>query len=192
MATLAHRLIDAHIAAGLTLTSYYGAGSSGKAMLTVMGIKDQLAPVPEMMKHAVASSFFGGRFENARIGLVPGPVYNYDISSAYPYQTCFLPCLRHMRWSLVKKRREIEGSQCALVHYSLKEKRSDSRIIWGPFPFRDINYPTHNPPPLRLVVLNSPLSITALQSLQDRSAPCYTLSILAFVAFCEYQASHLA
>ena len=145
MATLAHRLIDAHIAAGLTLTSYYGAGSSGKAMLTVMGIKDQLAPVPKEMKHAVASSFFGGRFENARIGLVPGPVYNYDISSAYPYQTCFLPCLRHMKWSLVKKRMDIEGSQCALVHYNLRDTqyRTESKIrhsrSWGPFPFRDID-----------------------------------------------------
>ena len=44
-----------------------------------------------------------------------------------------------MKWSLVKKRREIEGSQCALIHYSLKEKRSDSRIIFVTFRFRDID-----------------------------------------------------
>jgi DNA polymerase type B, organellar and viral len=135
MAALAHKLIDAHTACGLNLTSYYGAGSSGKAMLTVMGIKDQLSPVPNNMKDAVASSFFGGRFENARIGLVSDTVYNYDISSAYPYQTCFLPCLRHMKWKHVKKRIEIEGAQAALIQYSL----NDSRITrpWGPFPFRD-------------------------------------------------------
>jgi hypothetical protein len=131
---LAHKLIDSHETAGLRLKTFYGAGSSGAAMLTVMKIKECLEPCPPFMKEAVASAFFGGRFENSVIGAIREPLYNYDISSAYPYHTTFLPCLQHGVWSHTNDRHEIDSAQAALVSYGLGKNPGIS--TWGPFPFR--------------------------------------------------------
>lgn len=135
MAQLARKLVDAHVAAGLELTSFYGAGSSASAMLKKMGIREQIGVPPKEMAVAIAQAFFGGRFENSVIGEINGPVYNYDISSAYPYQTYFLPCLLHAQWSHTTDRKMLEGKRTALVRYSV----AASPIIenWAPFPFRD-------------------------------------------------------
>lgn len=134
MAQLAHKLIDAHHAVGLKLKNFYGAGSSGAAMLDVMQIKDQIKLQPKEMDIAVASAFFGGRFENSVIGTVHGTVYNYDISSAYPYQSYFLPCLVHAHWRKTTKRSDLDKCRHALVRYGLGYS---SEISWGPFPFRE-------------------------------------------------------
>lgn len=137
MATLAHRLVDAHEAAGLKLRSFYGAGSTAAAMLKKMGIKEKIKPTPKDMQHAVASAFFGGRFENSVIGPIQGPIYNYDISSAYPYHLCFLPCLLHGEWELTTSRYYLKTAKAALVNYALPASKSNPRIKqWGPFPFR--------------------------------------------------------
>ena len=138
MAELAHKLVSAHEDAGLKLTSFYGAGSSASAMLKKMGIKDRLVAPPSEMRHAIASAFFGGRFENGMIGSIRGRVYNFDISSAYPYQLCFLPCLLHGKWEYTTHRRDLDGAnvKAACVEYRLAPKQPRA-ISWGPFPFRD-------------------------------------------------------
>ncbi len=134
---LAHRLIRAHEDAGLKLRTYYGAGSSGAAMLTAMEIKSKLAPSPPEMKEAIGSAFFGGRFENSVIGAIREKLTGWDISSAYVYQLAFLPCLEHGSWHHTKKRKDLETAQAqagALVRYTLGSHESESS--WGPFPFR--------------------------------------------------------
>jgi len=136
MAQLAHKLVSAHDAVGLKLKSFFGAGSSGSAILTKMGIKDKIKLPPKDMWPAVASGFFGGRFENSVIGTIRGTVYNYDISSAYPYQLTFLPCLIHGRWELTKDRAAIEMARTALVKYRLHRSPITT---WAPFPFRERN-----------------------------------------------------
>ncbi len=136
MAGLAHKLVDAHDAVGLKLKSFYGAGSSGSAILTKMGIKDKIRLPPKEMWPAAASGFFGGRFENSVIGKIKGTVYNYDISSAYPYQLTFLPCLVHGKWSRTTERKAMEVARTALVQYKL---HASSSTTWGPFPFRERN-----------------------------------------------------
>lgn len=136
MAELARKLVDAHDKVGLRLKSFYGAGSSASAMLQKMGVRDKIRRAPKEMTVPVASAFFGGRFENSVIGTISGTVYNYDISSAYPYQLCFLPCLLHGTWVHTTRRADIEPGNCrvALVRYSLQ---SNPRISdWAPFPFR--------------------------------------------------------
>lgn len=134
MAQLAHKLVDAHIAVELKLKNFYGAGSSGAAMLDKMQIKEQILKPPKEMETAVAAAFFGGRFENSVIGTVEGTVYNYDISSAYPYQLYFLPCLIHGSWTKTCRRSSINSVRTALVRYSLGASFETS---WGPFPFRE-------------------------------------------------------
>jgi hypothetical protein len=147
MAELAARLVSAHESAGLKLTSFYGAGSSASAMLKKMGIQEKLVPVPTEMEVAVAQAFFGGRFENSGIGPVRTPCYNRDISSAYPYQTCFLPCLLHGTWKQTRHRSDLDGVRTALVRYGLRPKMAVEN--WAPFPYREedgsISFPKSSP-----------------------------------------------
>lgn len=140
MATLARKLIEAHDKAGIPLKNFFGAGSSAEAMLLVMNVKEHVEkarqenPVPDEVEYAQRCAFFGGRFENGRIGAIPGKVYGKDISSAYPYQLIDLPCLIHGRWEKTTDRGAIERARTALVKYKLEEpvvKRA-----WAPFPFR--------------------------------------------------------
>lgn len=137
MAELGMKLVEAHIKAGLTLKSYYGAGSSGAAMLTSMGIKEKIVNTSDEMREAVACAFFGGRFENSIIGNVHEKVYGYDISSAYPYQLYFLPFLEHGKWHLSKNRKDLDGCKTALVKYKLPKYPRIFQASWAPFPFRD-------------------------------------------------------
>jgi hypothetical protein len=138
MAELVRRLIEAHEKIGLKLTSFYSAGSSASAMLNAMEIRNKIATVPGMINQ-IASAFFGGRFENSVIGIIPGPIYNYDISSAYPYQLCFLPCLQHGHWEYTTDHDKMVKAQNGLVRYVLMDsKRSQKSSLgsFGPFPFR--------------------------------------------------------
>jgi hypothetical protein len=134
MAILAKRLIEAHNAAGLTLRSYHGAGSTASCVLKAMQIDKVKRIGPKEMDRAVSSAFFGGRFENRVVGVIKGPLYSRDISSAYPYQTTFLPCLECGAWLLTRKRETLESCTTALVHYRLG--KPPSGIVWGPLPFR--------------------------------------------------------
>lgn len=133
IASLARKLIEAHEAAGLKLKTFYGAGSSGGAMLNTMGIRKQIVPVPDEMKRNVAQGFFGGRFENSVLGPIRENLWSYDISSAYPYHTTFLPCLIHGRWEKSYLRSSLDNCRAALVHYKLHDI---GKLVWGPFPFR--------------------------------------------------------
>jgi hypothetical protein len=132
---LARKLVDAHADAGLELRNFYGAGSSASAMLEIMGIKEKRREPPDAMKEAVCAAFFGGRFEHSVIGPIEGPVYSFDISSAYPYQCCFLPCLEHGTWTKTKSRGEMLKARAALVQYKLAP--TGEKLPWAPFPYRD-------------------------------------------------------
>lgn len=134
MATLARKLIEAHEAAGLHLKSYHGAGSTASCVLKSMSIDKVTRIGLPAMDHAVASAFFGGRFENRVVGIIKGPIYSRDISSAYPYQTTFLPCLDCGSWHLTRNPKDLEGATTAVVHYHLGTPPRG--MSWGPLPFR--------------------------------------------------------
>lgn len=139
IAELAQALVSAHEKVGLKLSGFYGAGSSASAMLKVMGIKKRIVPAPEGMRVDLARAFFGGRFENSVIGAVREEVRNLDISSAYPYQLMFLPCLEHGQWELTRSRKKLEHAEAALVRYRLHESDETPKALaksWAPFPFR--------------------------------------------------------
>jgi hypothetical protein len=135
LARLARALTNAHIDAGYKLKSYYGAGSTAAVVLDSFHVKGLRSDGPPAMRHAIASGFFGGRFENSVIGPVDGPVYSYDISSAYPYQLTRLPCLLHGRWVNTKSESRTLRGRHALVSYRLD--RTKKGFSWGPFPFRE-------------------------------------------------------
>lgn len=138
MATLARKLDEAHLQAGLKLKNYYGAGSSAAAMLDVLGIRQYLKDCSEEMREDVACAFFGGRFDNSRLGQLDRKVWGYDISSAYPYQTVQLPCLVHGHWQRTSRRQDIDGARLACVRYGLSDitRSRIDQMAWGPLPFR--------------------------------------------------------
>jgi hypothetical protein len=53
--------------------------------------------------HALMANagYYGGRFEACQFGEIPGPVYQYDINSAYANTYDRLPCLLHGEWERV-------------------------------------------------------------------------------------------
>lgn len=134
MGMLAKKLVEAHEEADLPLKTFYGAGSTGGAILKKEGIHKLTRAACREMFHAVASAFFGGRFENSVIGAIEGPLWSYDISSAYPYETTFLPCLDCGTWTHTTNRKDIDNATAAVVKYSLGE--APLGISWAPFPFR--------------------------------------------------------
>ncbi len=142
LAQLGRKLIEAHQEAGensgidLTLKAYHGSGSTTAALLGSLGVKERRGEIPEAMRQPVASAFFGGRFENSVLGPIRGRVYNYDISSAYPYQTTFLPCLLCGRWRRVQGR----GIENAIGRSTLALVRWRTPVVepaaWGMLPVR--------------------------------------------------------
>jgi len=143
LAILVRKLKDAHEAAGLKLKSYYGAGSTATAVFANLGTKKlvknempwskESIPAVGNMRSGVMRAFFGGRFENSVIGPIHETIYNYDISSAYPYQTVQLPCLVHGEWKLIADRSELDKYSHALVFYNLFAANNQ---VWGPLPYR--------------------------------------------------------
>ena len=138
LAHLTRKLLNAHLAVGLKLTNYYGAGSTAKAILKIVKAKDYLAQPSEEMRHAVACSFFGGRFENSHHGPIDGPVYNGDISSAYPYQITRLPCLTHGRWEHIVNPStfHVEQSRLALIRWHTPQRSVAPSQAFGSWPVR--------------------------------------------------------
>lgn len=153
---LMRKLIDAHAAAGLVLRDFYGAGSSGGAMLKKWNAKRWLGPVKrstdgepcEEMRIPMAQAYFAGRFECSRVGPIEGEVFGFDVSSAYPYaMACGMPCLEHGKWTRFTRDRYLE-KRITEADYALV--RAQTRTVgkspaWGPLPWRlktgDIIYP---------------------------------------------------
>lgn len=134
MAALVEKLVTAHENAGIHLTKFYGAGSTASLLLKKLGVGSKKRQTPDMMRGAVASAFFGGRFEHSVIGPVEVPCYGYDIASAYPYACTQLVCLDCGAWRYTRKRRDLDKAQAACVRYTLG--RPPKGITWAPFPFR--------------------------------------------------------
>jgi len=144
LSDLIRKLGDAHSEAGIPLKKFYGAGSSGEAMLNRFNAKSKIVKEPEEMTEAVASAFFGGRFERNCRGLIKGEIYDYDISSAYPYAMSLLPCIRCGKWEKTTSLNDIKRARAAVV-----QARVMARTVseWGPLPYRDakgtITYPVN-------------------------------------------------
>lgn len=81
--------------AGFKLTQWYGPGAMASYLIRTRKLKRHIQtepPHPEVhnaSKHAYA----GGRFELFQFGRFTGPVFGYDINSAYPYALSNAPSL---------------------------------------------------------------------------------------------------
>lgn len=92
---------SAVVAARMVPAKWQGPGQIASAIFKRQGmiksenVQDQL---PASLLAAANASYYGGRFEITAIGHIPGPVYQHDINSAYPYAETKLPCLDHGTW----------------------------------------------------------------------------------------------
>jgi hypothetical protein len=77
-------------------------------------------------------AYYGGRFEVSRIGLIPGPLYQYDLRSAYPAALPDLPCPLHTRWQHKPRARRLPESGL----YLAKTSFSHPGGLWCGLPFR--------------------------------------------------------
>lgn len=73
---------------------------------------------PDVVRMA-NDGYYGGRFEVSRFGEIPGPIYQYDINSAYANTYRLLPCLLHGRW-IETKRLPVGGIYVGQVQFSHK------------------------------------------------------------------------
>jgi len=137
LAKLARGLLDAHEEAGLRLKHYYGAGSTASAFLEKIDVKSKRGETPAAMREPVACAFFGGRFENSVVGPIRDCVWNYDISSAYPYQATFLPCLSCGVWRFDRLGLGIATARLALVNWRIGPIQQSR--AWGLLPIRASN-----------------------------------------------------
>lgn len=144
LAEFATKLEAAHLAADMKPRSWFGPGSTAGVLLHRHRIHERRGYCPPAMLEGVAAAFFGGRSEMSRNGYVRGPIYGYDISSAYPWYISQLPCLEHGRWRKVTKEREIVGRN--IVHALVRGHIRGARGAWGPLPVRlktnEIVFPT--------------------------------------------------
>lgn len=92
----------AAVEAGIVPTKWQGPGYMADALFKInnMIVSDDVrAVIPPALLDAANASYYGGRFEITAVGQIPGPVYQHDINSAYPYAETLLPCLEHGTWT---------------------------------------------------------------------------------------------
>jgi hypothetical protein len=142
-------------AAGIRPERWAGAGWLAAAMLKKHGALKRPLTVREQQEAAEKKSsktptprrpvrdrefeiagnlaYYGGRFEVARIGFIPGPLYEYDLKSAYPAAMLQMPCPHHTRWVHSKRKRLPTGGELYLARVTFAHP-PDS--LWCGFPFR--------------------------------------------------------
>lgn len=117
---------------GWSLSRWDGAGAVASAMLTAYGVKaHSFAPevtLPEGFAPAVLGAYYGGRFETFKLGEI-GPVYGYDLRSAYPAAIRHLPCLANAQIRLVSREEGLGVYRVAWTH-PMRSRREMGPFAW--------------------------------------------------------------
>jgi hypothetical protein len=84
--------------AGIIPREWYGPGTIAGFLLKNRAKDVIKRDLPNEVLEASQFAYFGGRFEQFKTGSYKGPVYSYDIRSAYPHALRLLPNLHHGEW----------------------------------------------------------------------------------------------
>ena len=84
-------------------------------------------------ERAANHGYYGGRFEVSRYGFIPGPVYQYDLHSAYAAQMPKLPCPLHTRWKQMPHARHLPKDGLYLAKITFVHPPNN---LWCGLPFR--------------------------------------------------------
>lgn len=124
--------------AGIKLTQWHGPGAVASAVLRQRGIKAHKATTPTGVNEASRYAYFGGRFEQFKIGYLEQQVYQYDIRSAYPFAITRLPSLAGITWvNRQRKRDTFDTYGIYKVNYKANDDVGLDKP--GPLPWRDKN-----------------------------------------------------
>jgi hypothetical protein len=94
---LATELRSRFHAANIYPSMWHGPGAVASYILKSHGMKAHLKRPTEELESAATQAYYGGRFEQFKIG-VHGKAHGYDIRSAYPSHMRDLPSLSHGSW----------------------------------------------------------------------------------------------
>lgn len=156
---LMNKVRDALYAENIPLTKWFGAGAIAQRLLEINNTRNAIA-VPGIvdnsdLESALLGSYFGGRFELFRQGII-SETYQYDINSAYPYAMSQLPNLEGCR---IQYSREYTRDKYSIWFVTYNVLRGDGKkqptkyanaqtFLAGPFPYRtkqgNIFYPYLN------------------------------------------------
>lgn len=150
----ARRLVTLISDAGVDVKGqYYSAATVAAALMRTNDVNEYRKDPPPQLVGPIQEAYFGGRAETSIIGPVEGPIYGYDIRSAYPSEAVGLPCLVCGRWrssSPTGENRYIAISRVkpwSLVRVSWRPLRGRPAPMWGPLPKRprvgSNMWPTH-------------------------------------------------
>lgn len=136
---LMNQLRDSIEPLDLTVRGWYGPAALAGYWLGKNGVAQYLVEPSVNLADAASRAYFGGRIDVRGYGIVE-PVYHFDIVSAYPSATRFLPDLTKLKWVRTKGRRPEAEIYCARVRWAVPE-----RTIFPPLPWRNnqgtIRYP---------------------------------------------------
>ena len=116
------------------LTSWWGAGCIASYWYRQSNIKQHLTQdFGAEINRDILYAYFGGQVQTFYRGRVEGPVYHYDINSAYPWATSLLPSLRGKWEDIFELQRGYP--------WAIYEVEYDFRGVWeetryGPLPWR--------------------------------------------------------
>lgn len=96
---LMERLRELLTEVGIRPTGWHGPGAVASSLLRSKGISSYIGQSqPDHIVDLAERAYYGGRFEQFKVGHVYGKVYEYDIRSAYPKAITHLPSLAHVEW----------------------------------------------------------------------------------------------
>lgn len=146
---LVERLREYLATADIYPKQWYGPGTIAGQLLRTRTKNLIRRDLPEEVLEASQYAYFGGRFEQFKTGSYKGPVYSYDIRSAYPHALRLLPDLHTGEWvhSLGEPETLVDF---ALYRISFDYDKSGAPFhgrshIPMPFPFRDTKTQIHYP-----------------------------------------------
>jgi hypothetical protein len=127
---------------------WYSPGSISAAVMKAHNVKDHMGPSPDFLEPIAKAAYFGGRFETRCIGQIPGPLFHFDINSAYPFALAGLPCLACGWWEYADHPDLADPFTLTLITW---KRRTGADPTWGPFPIRidngSLRYPVRNDSP---------------------------------------------
>jgi hypothetical protein len=126
---LMNNLRDRLLRADIDLTMWHGPGAVASKVLAKNSMQTHMDG-DKRVERVARSAYFGGRFEQFRVGLYEGRVYQYDIRSAYPAAAVHLPSLASVKWRHSKTVRKVDPFGCYHVRW-----RAPYGVI-GPLPWR--------------------------------------------------------
>lgn len=153
LARLANQFKRIMYNAGFYTYEWYGPGALANYIRRNNGLVEhewggKEVNLPEMVHHASKAAYFGGHVEQYKCGRIVGPIWVWDVNSAYPAAFCEIPSLAAGgSWEHLPGERTIDDSSGFSIHrikFHIDRPRMMERQAM-PLPHRDshalITYP---------------------------------------------------